>query len=171
MRVGTGLICLILSLSAWAQGYRNARIAYDRERNAYYLADELVVGLEPNAPSALAQQAVQWVGQLREANLALGSRLVRVEGGLNPDDVRAFLLSLPGVRYVERNYLAFACNQPNDPMFPQQWGLLKIQAPAAWAQWQPQRTIYIAILDTGIDATHPDLAQKMRRHNNGTVYG
>lgn len=37
--------------------------------------------------------------------------------------------------------------------------------------WQPQRTVYIAIIDTGIDSNHPDLANKMRRHSNGAVYG
>ncbi|MCX7924238.1 MAG: S8 family serine peptidase, partial [Fimbriimonadales bacterium] len=171
MRIGIGLVCLILSVSAWAQGAPVAPIAYDAERGAYYVANELVVGLEPNAPTALAQQAMLWVGNLRDLQTPLLAGVVRVDAELNPDSVREFLQSLPGVRYVERNYLAFTCNAPNDPLFAQQWGLAKIQATQAWANWQPQRTVYIAIVDTGIDATHPDLTQKMRRHNNGAIYG
>ncbi|MCX7993853.1 MAG: S8 family serine peptidase, partial [Fimbriimonadales bacterium] len=171
MRIGTGLVCLILGVSAWAQGIRITPVAYDAERNAYYIANELVVGLEPNAPTALAQQAMLWVGNLRDLQTPLQAGVVRIEAGLNPDSVREFLQSMPGVRYVERNYLAFPCTNPNDPLFAQQWGLTKIQAAQAWAIWQPQRTVYIAIVDTGIDATHPDLTQKMRRHNNGAIYG
>ncbi|MCS6919600.1 MAG: S8 family serine peptidase [Fimbriimonadales bacterium] len=171
MRIGTVLVGWLICAVVWAQPITLAPIAYDRERDAYYIANELVVGLEAHAPTALAQQAMLWVGQLRELHTPLQAGIVRVQAGLNPDSVREFLQSLPGVRYVERNYLAFACNAPNDPLFGQQWGLARIQALQAWASWQPQRTVFIAILDTGIDATHPDLSQKVRRHNNGSIYG
>lgn len=171
MRLGLWLISWMIVGGAFAQGVQDFSIAYDAERDAYYVADEWVVGLEPHAPTALAQQAMHWVGQLRESQTPLLASVLRVDSRLNPDSVREFLLSLPGVRYVERNYLLFACNAPNDPLFSQQWGLARIGATQAWAIWQPQRTIYIAILDTGIDATHPDLSQKMRRHSNGSVYG
>ena len=54
MRVWLGLVGTILGACALAQPVRQTPIAYDAERDAYYVADELVVGLEPNAPSALA---------------------------------------------------------------------------------------------------------------------
>ncbi len=171
MRIGIGLVSWILTMGVWAQEVLVAPIAYDAERDAYYIRNELVVGLEPTAPTTLAQQAMLWVGSQRDLQAPLQAGVVRIDAGLNPDSVREFLQSLPGVRYVERNYLAFTCNNPNDPLFTQQWGLTRIQATQAWANWQPQRTIYIAIVDTGIDATHPDLSQKVRRHSNGSIYG
>ncbi|OYT73248.1 MAG: hypothetical protein CFK48_01575 [Armatimonadetes bacterium CP1_7O] len=171
MRIGAALLGWLMGVVIWAQPITHAPIAYDRERDAYYIANELVVGLEPYAPTALAQQAMLWVGELYDMQTPLHAGVVRLDARLDPESVRAFLESLPGVRYVERNYLAFACNNPNDPLFPQQWGLVRIQAPQAWANWRPQRAVYIAIVDTGIDATHPDLSQKVRRFSSGAIYG
>ena len=50
---------------------------------------------------------------------------------------------------------------PNDPDYGQQWALSKINAPAAWNVTTGTVTITIAILDTGIDLGHPDLATKI----------
>jgi len=168
MRVWLGLMGAIVWASTLAQPARLMPVAYDAERDAYYVADELVVGLEPHAPTALASEVMLWVGQVREKVAPLGASVLRLNRAMDSDSVRTLLRALPGVRYVERNYLVFACN---DPMLAQQWGLARIQASQAWAIASPQRTVYIAIIDTGIDANHPDLSRRMRRYNDGSVYG
>jgi len=50
---------------------------------------------------------------------------------------------------------------PNDPWYPNQWSLSKIGAPAAWSTTTGAANVTIAILDTGVDGSHPDLAAKM----------
>ena len=51
---------------------------------------------------------------------------------------------------------------PNDPWFGSwQWYLSKIGAPGAWATTTADSRIIIAVLDTGIDSTHPDLQPKL----------
>lgn len=49
---------------------------------------------------------------------------------------------------------------PNDPLFPS-WFLEKIEAPNAWLTTTGSSNITIAILDTGVDTSHPDLASKI----------
>jgi len=51
---------------------------------------------------------------------------------------------------------------PNDPWYVNWEGhLKKIQAPAAWSIATGQSSVVIAILDTGVDGTHEDLASKL----------
>ena len=67
----------------------------------------------------------------------------------------------PRVEFAEMNRsveLAFA---PNDTSFGSQWGMAKINASTAWDTTQSDSSIRIAILDTGIDLDHPDLAAKI----------
>jgi len=49
----------------------------------------------------------------------------------------------------------------NDPLFPRQWGLDRINAPEAWARGARGAGTVIAIVDTGIDLNHPDLQAKL----------
>ena len=49
----------------------------------------------------------------------------------------------------------------DDPLFDRQWGLEQIHAPAAWARGHRGRGAIVAILDSGIDLTHPDLRPAM----------
>ena len=49
----------------------------------------------------------------------------------------------------------------NDPLYPRQWGLEQIKAPAAWARGAQGTGATIAVVDTGIDMAHPDLSSKL----------
>ncbi|MCX7925686.1 MAG: S8 family serine peptidase [Fimbriimonadales bacterium] len=137
---------------------------------APFVPGELVVGLEQGG-LALPVQAMEMVGTITAQNPPINAYIVRLAPGISMESAGEFLRALPGVRYVEPNYLAFAFATPNDPSYGQQYGLTRIQANLAWDIWQPQRTVYIAIIDTGIDSNHPDLTNKMRRHAGGAIYG
>jgi thermitase len=75
------------------------------------------------------------------------------------------------------------CLLPNDPQFPLQWGLQNdsattqppdttvkhdadVEAPSAWKRTQGSAATRIAILDSGIDLDHEDLASKVLASRN-----
>jgi len=141
------------------------------EQPAAFVPGELVVGLDPVEPKALPLQAMQFVGVVADTIPQIGVYRLVLAPGISMDDAAAFLQGLPGVRYVEPNYLYYAVATPNDPGYSRQWALPKIQANLAWDIWQPQSPRYIAIIDTGIDYNHSDLVNKFRRLSNGQIYG
>ena len=50
---------------------------------------------------------------------------------------------------------------PNDPKYPEQWSLPLMKMPQAWAIEKGSRDVVIAIIDSGIDYRHDDLASKI----------
>ena len=50
-----------------------------------------------------------------------------------------------------------------DPLSGLQWGLRAIKAPEAWAEGYTGRGIRVAVLDAGIQSTHPDLAPNLNK--------
>jgi thermitase len=61
-------------------------------------------------------------------------------------------------RYVEPRMKFRVQFEPNDPLYSFQWALPKIEANWAWNTTKGNSSLLIAIVDTGIDYTHPDLA-------------
>ena len=83
----------------------------------------------------------------------------------------------PAVEFIEPNWVLHADVVPSDPLFDQQWGLLNsgqtgglpgadIHAPAAWDLETGSSDVVVAIIDTGTDITHPDLAANIWTNPN-----
>ncbi len=81
---------------------------------------------------------------------------------------------LPEVNYAEPNYVySITETIPNDPRFPEQWSLHQlndcdIDAPEAWDIETGDHQIIIAIHDTGVDYTHPDLQNHIWTNDDET---
>jgi subtilisin family serine protease len=59
---------------------------------------------------------------------------------------------------------------PNDPLVPSQWNLFQMNVPAAWDLTQGRPEVVVAVLDTGVDYNHPELAPNIW-HNPGEIPG
>jgi thermitase len=138
---------------------------------APYVAGELIVAYDPGFSGRALSGLPRGVEARVEKELSqVDSRLIsfpEVKAGLSEaareqalERIRRGLESSPGVTSAGYNYLRTAFETPNDPLFSQQYGLTKIKAPKAWNTARGQG-VRIAVVDTGIDAGHPDLSKKI----------
>lgn len=81
----------------------------------------------------------------------------------NPDqDLLDDLAADPSIEYIEPNLpIRKATEWVQDPRFEEQWGLHAIHAPEAWQNSEGTSQMTVAVLDTGVDYTHPDLAKRV----------
>ncbi|MGI8981907.1 MAG: S8 family serine peptidase, partial [Pirellulaceae bacterium] len=117
----------------------------------------------------------------RELPLVAGLREVRLAPGIDVETALAVYRADPLVVYAQPNYRVHAQLTPNDPGFGNLWGLhntgqtagtpdADIDAPEAWGNWTGNGSTIVAVIDTGVDYTHPDLAGNMWT-NPGEILG
>ncbi len=93
----------------------------------------------------------------------LGVVRVGVEPGVTLEEAVRLYEAQPNVEYAEPNYILRSAGTPNDALFVdrQQWYYDLIEAPAAWDVETGDASIVVAVLDTGIDVSHPDLKDNL----------
>jgi subtilisin family serine protease len=175
------LVAWVLVLSAWAEAAdaqgRPERLPTERLGRQEVAAGEVLLkprrGLSEAATSALERLADAahsrpvgrtGVHRIRSRSLDTATLLARFRGH-------------PAVEYVEPNFVVRATAEPNDPFLPSLWGLANtgqavnggapgrpgadVHATAAWDLSFGSTSHVVAVIDTGIDYTHPDLASNM----------
>jgi subtilisin family serine protease len=60
------------------------------------------------------------------------------------------------VELAEPDYVRRVALAPDDPLYPDQWALPKVNAPAAWQITTGRPGVTVAVIDTGFDLSHPD---------------
>lgn len=93
---------------------------------------------------------------------------VKVPNDKKRQDVIESLNKIPGVLYAEPNFKAVPYSVPSDTRFDEQWSLrntsrpeVDINAVAAWDIYTGNPNNLIAIIDGGVEITHPDLNDKI----------
>lgn len=155
-----------LDRSSAAQVPPERRVDEDAEGNPY-VAGELIVTYDEQATDA------DEAGTNREAEARVKDDIPEIDAAVltvpevkgEPNEAarerdlelkKEMLEADPNVEAVDYNYLAKKLATANDPLFGQQWGLQRIQAPAAWDRARGAGAV-IAIVDGGAQPTHPDL--------------
>ncbi|MBE2284091.1 MAG: S8 family serine peptidase [Prosthecobacter sp.] len=152
------------------------------------LADHLMVQVEDGISLEQLEGSLPAGVTVRTAITTRGLYLVAVpaEGDRSVERAVLAMSKLKGVvRHAEPDFLICGADtSPNDPLFTtdasdtsKQWHLPKIMAPRAWAVIRSPKTTTIAnqtvvaVVDTGVDYTHPDLAANIWNNPGETGSG
>jgi subtilisin family serine protease len=159
----TGIALLLLAGVIAAAPFSGPMVKAEKhERTREFVPGRLLVKFKPLIDSLHARQVIAALGA-RDANEISGTGVHIVELPYQASEnafANAFQ-SRSEVEFAEFDLLLSPQQTvPNDPLFPA-WYLEKIDAPTAWLTTTGSSNITIAILDTGVDATHADLAPKI----------
>jgi len=143
-----------------------------------YKPDELIVRFAPKVDSKQRNttEKIQVLSSLgggtikREYKIVPGLSLVKLPPGLTVEDALKTYNATDEILYAEPDYeIPLLSTFPNDSRFDELWGMhntgqtggtddADIDAPEAWDIIHDACDIIVAVIDTGVDYTHPDLA-------------
>jgi thermitase len=158
-----GLSCLWLFLMGTSPDVASAQ----PHNQDVYVPNQILVQYDASLPQkTIADHADQVQAQARNHIEQIGVTVLEVPEG-EMQAAMEYLQNQPGVLAVEPNYIATAQETiPNDPDWGVQYGLNNIGALQGWEYSTGTSWVTIAIIDTGVDRTHPDLILKTQAGYN-----
>ena len=133
------------------------------ESFAEAVPEEVLAKLRPGVSSTRRQEIFAALG-LTELEHVPELRLshLRLPQGLALDRALRELGDLPEVEYAEPNYLFRTAVLPNDQLYARQsWYYELIEVPQAWDVGRGDPSLLVAVLDSGVDLSHPDLRSRI----------
>jgi thermitase len=130
-------------------------------------AGSLIVTFRPGVHASARDDAHRQVRSQSVEPVGNGKSMrVQVAPGMITQAISAYG-ARPDVQRVEPDYLVYADMTPTDPLFGDEWGLARINAPTAWDRVAGASGVRVAVLDSGI-ANHPDLSGRVVRSQDFT---
>lgn len=145
---------IILSLGA-------AVVAAASQYPTEYVAGEVLVKARPGAELTLDLAIDQMGGVEIERLPKLDISRIRIPSDMSVRQAVDHFKRFSWVEFAEPNGIWHATLIPNDTSWNNQYGPRQIQCPAAWDITIGSPSIISAIIDTGIQLTHPDLNDKL----------
>jgi subtilisin family serine protease len=72
--------------------------------------------------------------------------------------VRAAATSAPEAEFLEPDVVVYPALIPSDPEYPNQWHHPVLRTPEAWEVTTGSPSVVVAVIDSGLDLDHPDMA-------------
>ena len=99
-------------------------------------------------------------------HVGFGIYNVTLTPGTGVDAAVTYYSAQPGVTAAEPDFVLRASVTPNDPSYGSLYAMPKISAPTAWDASTGSGNFVVAVIDSGVDYNHPDLAANMWRNPN-----
>ena len=125
-----------------------------------YARGRILVMPRPGLPETELAKIVSVHGGKARKITSFGLHVVELPPDASEQAVAALLAHHPHLKFAEVDHKIAASFTPNDPYLGSEWHVAKIGAPLAWDSTRGAG-VTIAILDTGIDASHPDLSAQV----------
>ncbi len=119
-----------------------------------YVSGELIVKYK-DTPSVRAFSTTS------SAGASSSPEVLKVDKNADIEELAKAYSQMLNVEYAEPNYIYHTFEVPNDPSYSSQWHLPKIEGEEAWNLTFGNETIVIAIIDTGVEWSHSDLAENI----------
>jgi len=181
-------VCVLVALAVAGPGRQAAKL--NRAEPLQYAPNHVLVKLRPRRALAALVNAVAPQGfRLKRRLRGTDWVALEVPKGTTPKEAVRRLRGRPDVLTVTRDPIIRALAvQPNDPFCNpadwdkiswcfedenifldecqnainhQQWGVYQVEAPDGWVYQTGDSSVVIAVLDSGVDLDHPDLASKI----------
>jgi hypothetical protein len=125
-------------------------------------ANEIIIKLEPTSDFSSVEQCSGFTSlNSREQIPALNTQVISV----NPDLLLEMLTKFqqcPGVVYAEPNVMVHSSDTiPDDTYWSRQYGQVAIRSPQGWDFSTGSTSVILAVIDSGVDLSHPDLGGKI----------
>ncbi len=157
------LACTAICSGAIAQ-YNLSSLVPDKDALTYeHVPNRVFVRFINTERSPIQQAILDEVGGTIRSESKLVPGLVTVDTEVSVERALKILSTKRGaIQYVEPVYVVKALDTiPNDPSYGNLYGMDQIRAPQAWDEHVGDQEFIIAVIDTGIDYTHPDLVANM----------
>ena len=133
----------------------------NRSGEIRYLPGRLLVQPNPGLSLAEFDKKLKVHGATREKVIPkINVHIVRLPANANAQAVAKALNADAHIKFAEVDQQVPPSLTPNDPDYSLGWHLPQINAPIAWDTTAGDG-VTIAILDSGVDASHPDLAASL----------
>lgn len=124
--------------------------------------ERVLVSFQPGTPANAKAAAHASLGAKAVGRLgAIGVEVVEIPAGSDVNKALKSYLRNPNVAFAEHDGMASALVTPDDPYYVRQWAPAYVNTPAAWDLTVGSSAVTIAVLDTGVQLSHPDLAGRL----------
>jgi subtilisin family serine protease len=157
-----------------------SRVRSFRLRGSRYAPDQVLVKFKSTL-SEQKREAIFAAYQTKKLKRIPGLDIYKLQipEGTSVEEMLYLFNQNPDMEYASPNYYRYHTITPNDTLFNEQYALYNsgqvvgppgspqgknradIKATAGWEETKGEKTVIIAVIDTGIDLEHPDLINKI----------
>lgn len=155
------LLCIITGPGASTDEYTSVS---EICQNSGYAPDHIIVKYDSEQFITASSESAQDILK-NLSDMVPGLQVIKLPDTMTVEEALDYYRNLPGVIYAEPDYYVSSFSIPNDEYFYRLWGMDSgpggMNAVSAWNTTTGSAKVIVAVLDMGVNISHPDLIDNL----------